>query len=86
MSEIIEPACTTLQSEPDNIEIIRDQIAALLAVDFAHQAKLAAEAGVKSKRDYDVAVYVENENPLQYVDDEEPESKKIETKKHISIN
>jgi hypothetical protein len=74
MPEIIEPACTTLQSEPDNIEIIRDHIAALLAVDFAHQAELAAEAGVKSKRDYDVAVYVENENPLQYVDDEEPES------------
>lgn len=74
MPEIIEPACTTLQSEPDNIEIIRDQIAALLAVDFAHQAELAAEARVKSKRDYDVAVYVENENPLQYVDDEEPKS------------
>lgn len=74
MPEVIEPACTTLQNEPDSIEIIRDQIAALLAVDFAHQAELAAEAGVKSKRDYDVSVYVENENPLQYVDDEEPES------------
>lgn len=74
MPEVIEPACQTLLNEPDNIELIRDQIAALLAVDFAHQAELAAEAGVKSKRDYDVAVYVENENPLQYVDDEEPES------------
>ena len=61
MPEIIEPACETLLSEPDNIEIIRDQIAALLAVDFAHQAELAAEAGVRSRRDYDVAVYVENE-------------------------
>ena len=48
MPEIIEPACTTLQSEPDNIEIIRDQIAALLAVDFAHQAELAAEAGAEA--------------------------------------
>ena len=74
MPEIIEPACETLLNEPDNIEIIRDQIAALLAVDFAHQAELAAEAGVRSRRDYDVAVYVENENPLQYVDDEGPES------------
>lgn len=74
MPEIIEPVCTTLQSEPDNIEIIRDQIAALLAIDFTNQAELAAEAGVRSKKDYDVTVYVENENPLQYVDDENPES------------
>lgn len=74
MPEVIEPACTTLQNEPDNIEIIRDQIAALLVVDFENQARLAAELDVKSRRDYDVAVFVENENPLQYVDDAEPDS------------
>ena len=72
MAETIEPACGELQSEPDNIEVIRDQIAALLAVDFRRQAELAAESGATDSGDYNVAVYVESDDPLQYVDEDTP--------------
>lgn len=72
MAETIEPACGELQSEPDNIEVIRDQIAALLAVDFRRQAELAAESEAIDSGDYNVAVYVECDDPLQYVDEDTP--------------
>ena len=72
MAQTIEPACGELQSEPDNIEVIRDQIAALLAVDFRRQAELAAESGATDSGDYNVAVYVESDDPLQYVDEDTP--------------
>lgn len=72
MAETIEPACGELQSEPDNIEVIRDQVAALLAVDFRRQAELAAESGATDSGDYNVAVYVESDDPLQYVDEDTP--------------
>lgn len=72
MAETIEPACGELQSEPDNIEVIRDQIAALLAVDFRRQAELAAESEATDSGDYNVAVYVECDDPLQYVDEDTP--------------
>jgi len=72
MAQTIEPACGELQSEPDNIEVIRDQIAALLVVDFRRQAELAAESGAADGGDYNVAVYVESDDPLQYVDEDTP--------------
>ena len=72
MAETIEPACGELQSEPDNIEVIRDQVAALLAVDFRRQAELAAESEAIDSGDYNVAVYVECDDPLQYVDEDTP--------------
>ena len=72
MAQTIEPACGELQSEPDNIEVIRDQIAALLVVDFRRQAELAAESGATDSGDYNVAVYVESDDPLQYVDEDTP--------------
>lgn len=70
MATAIEPALNGLQSEKDNIEVIRDQIAALLAVDFRRQAVLAAESGATDSGDYNVAVYVESDDPLQYVDED----------------
>ena len=74
MSDDFEPVYSELQSEPDNIEIIRDQIAALLALELQKQHEIAVEKEDSAARDYDVAVYVENDNPLQYVDDNTPES------------
>lgn len=74
MSDEYASAYDELQSEPDNIEIIRDQIAALLVLDLQKQKELAADAGDPASADYDVAVYVENDDPLQYVDDETPEA------------
>lgn len=72
MAETIEPALNELQSDKDNIEVIRDQVAALLAVDFRRQAELAAESEATDSGDYNVAVYVECDDPLQYVDEDTP--------------
>lgn len=72
MAETIEPALNELQSDKDNIEVIRDQVAALLAVDFRRQTELAAESGATDSGDYNVAVYVESDDPLQYVDEDTP--------------
>lgn len=74
MSDEFEPVYDTLQSTPDNIEIIRDQIAALLLLDFEKQFELAIEANDPNAADYDVDVFVENDDPLQYTDDESEDS------------
>lgn len=74
MSDEFEPVYTDLQSEPDNIEVIRDQIAALLFLDLQRQHEIATEAEDPNAADYDVAVYVENDDPMQYVDDEAEDS------------
>ena len=70
MSDEFKPAYDTLQREPDNIEIIRDQIAALLALDLEHQHELAVEDSDPNSKDYDVDVFVECDDPLQYLDDD----------------
>lgn len=69
-----EPAVSELVSAPDNIEVIRDQIGALLALDLANQYALAKEANDPSAADYDVQVFVENDSPLQYVDEDTPDA------------
>lgn len=74
MSDEFEPVYDTLQSTPDNIEIIRGQIAALLLLDFEKQFELAIEANDPNAADYDVDVFVENDDPLQYTDDESEDS------------
>ena len=65
---MIECECKELLSEPDNIEYIRDQIGAILSVELANQFALAQEAADHNARDYNIAVYIENDDPLQYVD------------------
>lgn len=69
-----EPAVAELVSAPDNIEVIRDQIGALLALDLANQYALAKEAHDPSAADYDVQVFVENDSPFQYVDEDTPDA------------
>ena len=63
-----EYECKELLSEPDNIEYVRDQIGAVLSAELSNQYALAREAGDPAARDYDIAVYIENDDPLQYVD------------------
>lgn len=60
--------CKELLCEPDNIECIRDQIGAILAVEVDNQYKLAKEKEDPNARDYKIGVYVENDDPLQFVD------------------
>lgn len=66
MSDFL-PAYDTLQNSADNIEVIRGQIAALLALDLENQYRLAVEAEDPNKKDYDVKVYTEKDNPIQFV-------------------
>lgn len=65
---MIECECKELLSEPDNIEYIRDQIGAILSAELANQFALAQEAADPNARDYNIAVFIENDDPLQYVD------------------
>lgn len=62
-----------LLSSPDNVEIVRDQICGILALETAHQYELADEAGDTRKEDYKIKVYLENDQPweLQTEDDKE---------------
>jgi hypothetical protein len=52
-----------LLSTPDNVELIRDQIGAIIALESAHQYELATKAKVDDAEDYDIGVYVENARP-----------------------
>ena len=74
MNRNFKPAYSELQCKPDNIEIIRDQIAALLALEFESQYTIANEQSVSNKADYKVTVYVENDDPLQYIDNITPDA------------
>ncbi|MBP5696923.1 MAG: hypothetical protein J6X11_09820 [Treponema sp.] len=62
--------CKELLCEPDNIEYIRDQIGAILAVETDNQYRLAVEAQDPNAKDYKIGVYIENDDPLQFADAE----------------
>ena len=68
-----------LLNEPDNIEIIREQIGAILHKEAANQYRLAQEAGDAAKEDYNIKVYLENETPLALLTDDD-------TKKFSYVN
>ena len=72
MNRTLNPACSTLLDSQDNIEIIRDQIAALLVVDLQNQYQLATEAQRTDAQDYKVAVYLEHSDPFQLIDTNTP--------------
>lgn len=65
---MIEIECKELLNEPDNIEYIRDQIGMILGVEIANQYRLAQEASDPAASDYNIGVYVENDDPLQFVE------------------
>ncbi len=60
--------CKELLCEPDNIEYIRDQIGAILAAEADNQYRLAQKEKDPNARDFKIGVYVENDDPLQFVD------------------
>ena len=53
----------TLLNTPDNSEIIRDQIAAILKAEFLKQKELSEIENIDNKLDFDINVYVENSRP-----------------------
>ncbi|MCL2381351.1 MAG: hypothetical protein FWC64_07120 [Treponema sp.] len=56
------PLITELLEAPANAEKVRNQIAALLSLEFQNQHELAKARGVHPA-DYDVKIYVENSRP-----------------------
>lgn len=60
-----------LLSSPDNVEIVRDQICGILAIELAHQYELAVEAGDVRKEDYKIKVYLENDQPWELQTEED---------------
>ena len=57
---------STLIDKQDNVEIIRDQIAGILAIEFASQKVLAHAAG-KNPDGWDMGAYLERSNPWEQV-------------------
>jgi len=54
----------TLLKTPDNSELIRDQIAAILKSEILNQKMLADnDSEIKNLKDYDIEVYIENSRP-----------------------
>jgi hypothetical protein len=66
------PLINTLITGRDNIEVVRDQIAAILSLELRNQKRLADEAGVPDAGQYDVSVYVENARPYETGDRKRP--------------
>lgn len=60
-----------LLARPDNIEVIRDEVSAILALELDNQYRLAKEADDPHADDYNVSVYVDNDDVMQLVNDEE---------------
>lgn len=52
-----------LIKNPDNAEIIRDQLCGILSLETAHQYELALESSDPVARDYKIEVYLENDEP-----------------------
>jgi hypothetical protein len=57
------PKITKLIDTPDTIEIVRDQIAAILSLELRNQRVLALDLRKSDAKDYDVAVFIENTRP-----------------------
>jgi hypothetical protein len=60
-----EPLIPDLISEPDVVEIVRDQTAAILSLELQNQYAMALAAAVPRAIDYKVKVYVENARPYE---------------------
>ena len=65
------PQITELIKDRDNIEVVRDQIAALLSLELQNQHELAKNAGAPDADDYGIEIYVENSRPYDTSDDDE---------------
>jgi hypothetical protein len=65
-----EPLITELIETPDNVEKVRDQIAAILSLELQNQFEKAKEEGKTNFADYDIDIYAENSRPYDTTGDE----------------
>ena len=63
MSETLTPQIAELLDEPDNIEKLRDHIAALTKLETKNQYTLALEKEKKDAEDFNFKVFIENARP-----------------------
>lgn len=61
---------TELIDTPDNVEVVRDQIAAILSLELQNQFKTAKEKEAQNASDYDIKIYAENSRPYDTAEDE----------------
>jgi hypothetical protein len=59
------PMIPNLIDEPDVLEIVRDQVAAILSLELQNQFKLAQEKLGTNIKEFDIPVYVENGRPYE---------------------
>jgi hypothetical protein len=57
------PQITGLLDAPDILEVVRDQIAAVLSLELRNQRTLAFDFRKQDAKDYDIAVFIENARP-----------------------
>jgi hypothetical protein len=60
-----EAQITELISEPDVVEIVRDQVAAILSTELKNQFAIAQNEGASDAKDYNIPLYVENGRPYE---------------------
>jgi hypothetical protein len=65
-----DPKIYELIDTPDNVERVRDQIAAILSLELQNQTVIAEEEGNPYSADYDIKIYVENARPYDTTGDE----------------
>jgi hypothetical protein len=72
MSDLITPQINELINTPDVIEIVRDQVAALLSLEIKNQYTMAQTAGIQNIKDFEIGIYVENGRPYEASGDNIP--------------
>ena len=65
-----EPQINELIEDQDNVEKVRDQIAAILSLELQNQLTIAEEEGSPYAADYDIKIYAENARPYDTTGDE----------------
>jgi len=66
-----EPLIAELIETPDNVEAVRDQIAAILSLELQNQFEKAEQEGKPNAADYDIDIYAENSRPYDTAGDDE---------------
>jgi hypothetical protein len=62
---------TELLNKPDNIEAIRDTVAAILKIECAAQYEIAKELTIEKPNEFRIGVWKENSRPWQLTEDAE---------------
>jgi hypothetical protein len=68
----LTPQINEFINTPDMAEIVRDQIAAILSLEIQNQYMMAQDMDIKSIKDLDINIYVENGRPYEISGDKVP--------------